>query len=109
MNLKMYKLLRTFAEERKYQRYSDSRPVPQPIFTTAEYNQLLSEQPTEEQELLAKLCIDIKENLYQAYETESRANFHHFVVAEKLVTLMERVGVDRFERMLRDDFSISIK
>jgi hypothetical protein len=102
-------LLRTFAEERKYQRYSDSRPVPLPIFATAEYNQLLSEQPTEKQELLAKLCIDIKENLYQAYENESKANFHHFVVAEKLVTLKERVGVDRFQTMIRDDFSISKK
>ncbi|KAJ8326383.1 hypothetical protein O5D80_005137 [Batrachochytrium dendrobatidis] len=35
------RLLRTFAEQRKYQRYSDNRPVPQPVFATAQYNELL--------------------------------------------------------------------
>ncbi|OAJ41120.1 hypothetical protein BDEG_24764 [Batrachochytrium dendrobatidis JEL423] len=79
------RLLRTFAEEQKYQ-----------------------EQPTE-QELLAKLCIDIKENLYLAYENESRANLHHFVVAEKLVKLKERIEIEMFDRMLLKDFSISKK
>jgi hypothetical protein len=103
------RLLRTFAEERKYQRYGDNRPVPQPVFATAQYNELLREQPTEEQELLAKLCIDIKENLYLAYENESRANFHHFVVAEKLVKLKERIEIEMFDRMLLEDFSISNK
>ncbi|EGF80717.1 hypothetical protein BATDEDRAFT_88395 [Batrachochytrium dendrobatidis JAM81] len=103
------RLLRTFAEQRKYQRYSDNRPVPQPVFATAQYNELLKEQPTEDQELLAKLCIDIKENLYLAYENESRANLHHFVVAEKLVKLKERIEIEMFDRMLLKDFSISKK
>ena len=76
-------LLRTFAEKLKYQRFSDNRTVPQPVFATAQYNELLREQPTEEQELLAKLYIDIKENLYLAYEHEYRASFHHFVVASE--------------------------
>ncbi|KAK5666744.1 hypothetical protein QVD99_006802 [Batrachochytrium dendrobatidis] len=103
------RLLRTFAEEQKYQRYSDNRPVPQPVFATAQYNELLKEQPTEDQELLAKLCIDIKENLYLAYENESRANLHHSVVAEKLVKLKERIEIEMFDRMLLKDFSISKK
>ena len=31
------RLIRTVAEERKYQRYADYRPVPQPVFATAQY------------------------------------------------------------------------
>jgi hypothetical protein len=61
----VHRLLRTFGEERKYQGHNDNR-VPQPGFVTAQYNELLREQPTKEQETLAKLCIDIKENLYLA-------------------------------------------
>jgi hypothetical protein len=103
------RLLRTFGQKRKYQRYVDSRPVPQPQFATAQYNELLREQTTEEEELIAKLFIEIKENLYLAYENESRSNHHHFVVAEKLVMLKERVGVERFDRMLADEFGLSKK
>jgi hypothetical protein len=86
------RLLSSFVEERMYQRYGDNRPVHKPLFATAQYNELLREQPTEEQELIAKLCIDIKENLYLAYENESRAN----LVAEKLVKLKERIEIEMF-------------
>ena len=103
------RLLRTFGQKKKYQRYADSRPVPQPQFATAQYNELLREQSTEEEELIAKLFIEIKENLYLAYENESRSNHHHFVVAEKLVMLKERAGVERFDRMLADEFGLSKK
>ena len=103
------RLLRTFGQKRKYQRYVDARPVPQPQFATAQYNELLREKTTEEEEMIAKLFIEIKENLYLAYENESRSNHHHFVVAEKLVTLKERVGVERFDRMLADEFGLSKK
>ena len=103
------RLLRTFAEERKYQRFRDNRPVPQPVFATPQYNELLGEQPTEEQELLDKLYIDIKENLYLACEHESRANFHHLVVAEKLVKLKVRIQIELFDRMLLEEFAISKK
>ena len=54
------RLLRKFAEGRKYQRYADNRPVPQSVFATVKYSELLREQPTEEKKLLAKLFIDIK-------------------------------------------------
>ena len=103
------RLLRTFGQKRKYQRYADSRPVPQPSFATAQYNQLLREQTSEEEEMIAKLYIEIKENLYLAYENESRSNHHHFVVAGKLVMLKERVGVERFDGMLANDFALSKK
>ena len=103
------RLLRTFGQKRKYQRYADSRPVPQPSFATAQYNELLREQITEEEEMIAKLYIEIKENLYLAYENESRSNHHHFVVAGKLVMLKERVGVERFDGMLANDFALSKK
>jgi hypothetical protein len=48
---------------RTYQSISDTVIIDQP-FATAQYNELLREQPSEGQQLLGKLCIDIKENLY---------------------------------------------
>ena len=46
----------------KYQRYEDDRPVAQPSFETQRYRTLEAVQETEEQELVAKLVLSVKEN-----------------------------------------------
>ena len=97
------KLLRSFGPKLKYQRHPDSRPINnQPAFETRKYRELLRHQGTDDEELIAKYQIDIKENLALAYECESKSVHHHFIVGEKLVMLLERVGQERFKAFLED-------
>jgi hypothetical protein len=93
-------MLRSFAPKLKFQRNPDDRPVTQPSFETANYLELLRDQRSEEEELIAKLTIEVKENLSLAYESETRATFHHFLVGQKLVMLKERLDKFRFKQIL---------
>ena len=74
----------------------------QPQFETHQYHQLQQTQDTDDEELVAKMFLEIKENLALAFESEIRAAFHHFVVAENLVKLHERVGNQRFTEVLSE-------
>ena len=104
------KLLRSFGPKLKYQRHPDSRPINnQPVFETRKYRELLRHQGTDDEELIAKYQIDIKENMALAYECESKAVHYHFIVAEKLVMLLERVGQERFKTFLDEDVGMSLK
>lgn len=104
------KLLRSFGPKLKYQRHPDSRPINnQPQFETRKYRELLRHQGADDEELIAKYQIDIKENLALAYECESKAVHHHFIVAEKLVMLLEKVGQERFKAFLDEDIRMSLK
>ena len=106
---KIQELLRTFALKLKYQRFHDHRPVQQPRFETDNYRQLNQTQENEQEELIAKLRIQIKENLALAYEAESKASFYHFAVSEKLLDLKERVGHIRFKRLLSEDLKMTVR
>ena len=79
------------------------------IVRSSNYRQLNQTHETEQEEMISKLRIQIKENLALAYEAESKALFYHFVVAEKLVTLKERAGHLRFKRILSDDIKMTLK
>ena len=100
-------LLLTYAPKLKYQRFQDSRPVPQPIFETNEFNLLNQENETDQENLINQYYIQIKENLALAYESESKASFHHFNVGQNLVKLLERVGRERFRNILTNDLQLS--
>ena len=100
---KVQKLLTTYGPKLKHQRLPDERRTQQqPEFETERYHQLNATQETDEEELIAKIFIQIKENLALAYESEEKASYHHYVVAEKLVKLHELVGNDRFRTILTD-------
>ena len=93
---------KTKLNELKYQRHHDSRPTLQPQFETDQLRQLRQTQETDDEELIAKLYIDIKENMALAFESESRASFHHFIVSENLIRLYEKVGRQRFTQVLSE-------
>ena len=99
---KVQNLLRSYGSKLKYQRFEDDRPVTQPSFETQRYRTLVAVQETEEQELVAKLVLSVKENLALAFESSVRAVHHHYVAAEKLVMLQERLDKPEFLRILEE-------
>ena len=101
---RVQQLLRTFGAKLKYQRI---RGVNFPKFETETYNQLQQEQSTDEEEFIAKLYLEIKENLALAFESEVKAGFHHYIVGEKLIRMHERIGKDRFAQFLSNQLYMS--
>jgi hypothetical protein len=82
-------MLRTFAQKLKFQRFHSQ-------FETDQFKGLQRTQENEHEELSAKLYLEIKKNLAMAYESDIKASFHHFVVAEKLCRLKEHVVDEEF-------------
>ena len=78
----------------KFQRYPDQRPTYQPSFETTKYQQLRQEQSSEEEEIVAKLFIQIKEHLALAYESESAAT-HHPILSRKNFTVVTGVTITK--------------
>ena len=78
-----------------------------PKFETETYDQLQQEQATDEEEFIAKLYLDIKENLALAFESQVRASFYHYVVGEKLIRMHERIGKVRFAQFLSSQLDMS--
>ena len=101
---RVQQLLRTFGAKLKYQR---NRGDNFPKFETETYDQLQQEQATDEEEFIAKLYLEIKENLALAFESEVRASFYHYLVGEKLIRMHERIGRDRFSQFLSDQLAMS--
>ena len=101
---RVQQLLRTFGSKMKYQRYRGDNF---PKFETEEYHQLQQEQDTDEEEFIAKLYLDIKENLALAFESQVRASFYHYVVGEKLIRMHERIGKVRFAQFLSTQLAMS--
>jgi hypothetical protein len=101
---RVQQLLRTFGSKMKYQRYRGDNF---PKFDTEEYHQLQQEQATDEDEFIAKLYLEIKENLALAFESEVRASFYHYLVGEKLIRMHEKIGRDRFSQFLSDQLAMS--
>ena len=101
---RVQQLLRTFGATLKYQR---NRGNDFPKFETETYDQLQQEQASDEDEFIAKLYLDIKENLALAFESQVRASFYHYVVGEKLIRMHERIGKVRFAQFLSTQLAMS--
>ena len=101
---KAKQVLRRYAPKLKWQRHSDQRPTIQPVYETEMYNYFKTQSATEEEELIFKFYVDIKDSLTLAYQSESQASYHHYIVGLKLCLLQERLSGDitRFERALTD-------
>lgn len=65
-------LLQTFAPKLRYPENRRNE------FETEQYQQLQQTQETEHEEMIAKLFLNVKENLALAFGSETRASFHHF-------------------------------
>ena len=87
-----------------------------PQFRSAIYNQhstfeteKYTQQSNENEELIAKCFITIKESMSLANQSESSANFYHIKIGQNLCFLQEKLEQQpqRFINMLRDDFGIS--
>jgi hypothetical protein len=68
------------------------------------YHYFNTQSNDDEEEMIFRFFIEIKDQLTLAYEAEANANFHHFSVGAKLCMLQERLSNDRlrFERALED-------
>ena len=101
---KVKQLLKRYAPRLKWQRHSDQRPTLQPAYETEMYRYFTTQSATEEEELIFKFYVDIKDSLTLAYQAESQASYHHYNVGMKLCLLQERLSRDlpRFERALTD-------
>ena len=99
--------LRIFAPKLNYNRQAETNQISRP-YETQRYFQLMAEQNDEQEEMIAKLNVDIVDNLAKALESESRATYHHYIVAEKLMRLREIVNQERFDRTLQE-LAISYK
>jgi hypothetical protein len=56
----------------------------------------------ENEELLSKFFIDIKDSLALAYEATANANVHHFNIGQKLAMLEERMEQSQFNFVLSE-------
>ena len=100
----MKQLLQKYAPTRKYERYPDQTVTTRNVYETDLYNYFTTQSANEEEELIYRFYVDIKDNLTLAYQSEAQASFHHYMVGLKLCLLQERLSGDitRFERALTD-------
>jgi hypothetical protein len=75
---KVKQLLKRYAPKLKWQRYSDQRPTLQPVYETEMYRYYTTQSANEEEEMIFKYFVDIKDSLTLAYQAESQANYHHY-------------------------------
>jgi hypothetical protein len=99
---KVKRLLTQYSTKLKFQRYPDSRTNIRPYFETDAYYNLQAERSEENEELLSKFFIDIKDSLALAYEATANANVHHFNIGQKLAMLEERMDHSQFNLVLSD-------
>ena len=103
-HLKAKSLLTKFAPQFRSAIYNQHT-----TFETEKYLLLNTQQSNENEELIAKCFITIKESMSLANQSESSANFYHIKIGQNLCFLQEKLEQQpqRFINMLRDDFGIS--
>ena len=85
---KVKNLLKLYAPKLKWQRYPDNRlTTQQPYYETQLYQYFNSQSNNDEEEMIYRFFIEIKDSLTLAYEAEANANYHHFSVGAKLCML----------------------
>jgi hypothetical protein len=84
--------LKRYAPKLKWQRYSDQRHTHQPVYETEMYRYYTTQSSNEEEEMIFKYFVDIKDSLTLAYQGESQANYHHYNAGMKLCLLQERLS-----------------
>ena len=100
---KVKQLLQKYAPKLKYQRYPDQNTT-RNVYETDLYNYFTTQSANEEEELIYRFYVDIKDHLTLAYQSEAQASFYHYLVGMKLCLLQERLSGDitRFQRALTD-------
>jgi hypothetical protein len=100
---KVKQLLQKYAPKLKYQRYPDQTTT-RNVYETDLYNYFTTQSANEEEELIYRFYVDIKDYLTLAYQSEAHASFYHYMVGMKLCLLQERLSGDitRFKRALTD-------
>jgi len=73
---KVKQLLQKSAPKLKYQRYPDQTTT-RNVYETDLYNYFTTQSANEEEELIYRFYVDIKDHLTLAYQSEAQASFHH--------------------------------